>query len=202
MMMISKQPCLQTLSKRNGDKATRTSKAQPARLTCHRIDKVCRSSKLTSSKHFQILPCKLHAKPRMRPVLVISCLQSVCTPDCARSVVAHDQVPLVVPFLIRVSCSLLSSPVSVVSGSCSTQLLHLQALPAGDPAAARSMPDAASALLAADYGSDAEEASIQGSAATAAEARDGSQSADGLPQGFLEVTMITPGERCYVLIMT
>ena len=63
------------------------------------------------------------------------------------------------------------------------------------------MPDAASALLAADYGSDGEEASIQGSAATAAEARDGSQSANGLPQGFFEVTMITSGERCWVLII-
>ncbi len=63
------------------------------------------------------------------------------------------------------------------------------------------MPDAASALLAADYGSDGEEASIQGSAATAAEARDGSQSANGLPQGFFEVTTITPGERWYVLIL-
>ncbi len=52
------------------------------------------------------------------------------------------------------------------------------------------MPDAASALLAADYGSDGEEASIQGSAATAAEARDGSQSANGLPQGFFEVATI------------
>jgi type II secretory pathway component PulL len=92
-------------------------------------------------------------------------------------------------------------PVSVVSGSCSTQLLHLQALPVGDPAATRSMPDAASALLAADYGSDGEEASIQGSAATAAEARDGSQSANGLPQGFFQVTTITPGERWYVLIL-
>ncbi len=63
------------------------------------------------------------------------------------------------------------------------------------------MPDAASALLAADYGSDGEEASIQGSAATAAEARDGSQSANGLPQGFFEVTTITPGRKCCVLIM-
>ena len=63
------------------------------------------------------------------------------------------------------------------------------------------MPDAASALIAVDYGSDGEEASIQGSAATAAEARDGSQSANVLPQGFFEVTMISPVGRCYVLIM-
>jgi len=63
------------------------------------------------------------------------------------------------------------------------------------------MPDASSALLAADYGSDGEEASIQGSAATAAEARDGSQSANGLPQGFFEVMMIISGKRCYVLIV-
>lgn len=63
------------------------------------------------------------------------------------------------------------------------------------------MPDAASALLAAYYGSDGEEASIQGSAATAAEARDGSQSANGLPQGLFEVTTITPGRKCCVLIM-
>ncbi|DBA89198.1 TPA: hypothetical protein ACH3X1_016345 [Trebouxia sp. C0004] len=64
----------------------------------------------------------------------------------------------------------------------------------GDPAAARSTPDAASALLAADYGSDGEEASIQGSAATAAEARDRSQSANGLPQGFFEAAGSTAGE--------
>lgn len=68
--------------------------------------------------------------------------------------------------------------------------LHRQ----GDLAATRSMPDAASALLAADYGSDGEEASIQGSAATAAEARDGSQSANGLPQGFFEAAGSTAGE--------
>ncbi|KAA6421934.1 MAG: hypothetical protein FRX49_08253 [Trebouxia sp. A1-2] len=64
----------------------------------------------------------------------------------------------------------------------------------GDPAAARSMPDAASALIAVDYGSDGEEASIQGSAATAAEARDGSQSANVLPQGFFEAAGSTAGE--------
>ncbi|DBB11542.1 TPA: hypothetical protein ACH3X3_006941 [Trebouxia sp. C0006] len=67
----------------------------------------------------------------------------------------------------------------------------------GDPAAARSMPDTSSALLAADYGSDGEEASIQGSAATAAEARDGSQSANGLPQGFFEAAGSTAGEAGY-----
>ena len=60
---------------------------------------------------------------------------------------------------------------------------------AGALAAARSTPDAASALLAADYNSDEEEASIQGSAPTAAEARDGSHSANGLPQGFFEVIL-------------
>ena len=62
---------------------------------------------------------------------------------------------------------------------------------AGAQAAApaqRSTPGSSSALLAADYGSDEEEgASIQGSAATPANGRDGSQSANGLPQGFFEV---------------
>lgn len=48
------------------------------------------------------------------------------------------------------------------------------------------MPDAGSALIG-DYSSNDED-SIQGSAATAAEAREaGSQSASGLPQDFFEV---------------
>ena len=61
------------------------------------------------------------------------------------------------------------------------------AVPAGPTPAAGSM-------LAADYGSDEEEAgpaSIQGSAATAAEQRDsGSQSAGGLPSNFFEVCFL------------
>ncbi len=60
------------------------------------------------------------------------------------------------------------------------------------------MPDAASALLAANYNSD-EEASIQGSAATAAEARDtGSQSADGLPSRFFEVCICSNCIHCWL----
>ncbi|KAL3139388.1 hypothetical protein ABBQ38_003722 [Trebouxia sp. C0009 RCD-2024] len=66
-----------------------------------------------------------------------------------------------------------------------------RAAPAGSPPAAGS-------VLAAGYGSDEEEvgpASIQGSAATAAEQRDsGSQSANGLPSGFFEAAASTAGE--------
>lgn len=72
------------------------------------------------------------------------------------------------------------------SQAAAFELHHMHA---GAPAATRSTPDAASALLAADYNSDEEGASIQGSAPTAAEARDGSHSANGLPQGFFEVKL-------------
>ena len=61
----------------------------------------------------------------------------------------------------------------------------------GGAAPARSAP-AIGSELEAEYGSDEEvgQASIQGSAATAAEARDsGSQSANGLPSNFFEVCL-------------
>lgn len=74
-------------------------------------------------------------------------------------------------------------PATLVTDSVVTAIVG-RAAPAGSPPAAGS-------VLAAGYGSDEEEvgpASIQGSAATAAEQRDsGSQSANGLPSGFFEV---------------
>lgn len=79
------------------------------------------------------------------------------------------------------------------TASTSDVTSHRQGARAAAPAQ-RSVPGSSSALLAADYGSDEEEgASIQGSAATPAHARDGSQSANGLPQGFFEAAGSTAG---------
>lgn len=70
-----------------------------------------------------------------------------------------------------------------------TAMLTWSAGPQAVPASLRSAPGSGSALLTADYGSDEEQGvSIQGSAATPAQERDGSQSANGLPQGFFEVS--------------
>ena len=74
-MMISKQPCLQTLSKRNGDKATQTSKAQPARLTCLRTVKVRKSRKTTISEHATLQSaCTTKGNVNLGHVMFAKCL--------------------------------------------------------------------------------------------------------------------------------